>query len=257
MRADVSITKNSIAKFVEKAVDNVNYPEFAYEQDKDEILKCLHLTEQIFPNHVLMLCLRSHRQFKYISANSQSILGIKNTDIIHWGVSEFIEHIHPADRQAVQQSYNAMSNAKINDPSSIRFAINYRFLNDSGEYIHVLDEKLAVRTTNNTYVFFTIYKNLSFEEKYHHVKMNVYQKSKGVYRNIYTFRPKQEKNIMTPRQNEIAKLITRGFSNQEIADRLSVSLFTIKNHKQHLFKKVNVKNSMELTNFATQHQLIE
>ena len=52
-------------------------------------------------------------------------------------------------------------------------------------------------------------------------------------------------------QNEIIKLILKGFSTQEIADRLNVSVNTIKNHKQVLFRKVNVKSSVELINFAT------
>lgn len=81
------VKKNSIEKFVKKGTADEKYPEFEYEQDKEEILKCLRLTEQIFPNHVLMLCIRSHAEFRYVSGNSEQVLGIKNTDMIQWGVS--------------------------------------------------------------------------------------------------------------------------------------------------------------------------
>jgi DNA-binding NarL/FixJ family response regulator len=50
-------------------------------------------------------------------------------------------------------------------------------------------------------------------------------------------------------------LIMKGFSNQEIADQLSVSVYTVKNHKQMLFRKANVKSSIELANYVRQNQL--
>ena len=61
---------------------------------------------------------------------------------------------------------------------------------------------------------------------------------------VYTFDSRHTDHSITPRQNEIIKLIIKGFSTQEIADRLHVSVNTVKNHKQALFRKVNVKSSV-------------
>jgi len=94
-------------------------------------------------------------------------------------------------------------------------------------------------------------KTFSNSEKFFHVKLDILRYSDGDVAKVYTFDPRHADHSITPRQNEIIKLILKGFSTQEIADRLNVSVNTIKNHKQVLFRKVNVKSSVELINFAT------
>lgn len=46
---------------------------------------------------------------------------------------------------------------------------------------------------------------------------------------------------LTPRELEILDLIARGLSNQEIADRLFVSVNTVKTHSSRVFEKLEVK----------------
>lgn len=57
-----------------------------------------------------------------------------------------------------------------------------------------------------------------------------------------------EKYRITEREKEIIILVANGFSNQEISERLSISLGTVKNHMYNLFQKTHVKNRMELCN---------
>jgi LuxR family maltose regulon positive regulatory protein len=47
---------------------------------------------------------------------------------------------------------------------------------------------------------------------------------------------------LTKRQIELLKLLDAGLSNQQIADRLHLSLTTIKGHLQKLYAKLNVQN---------------
>ena len=47
---------------------------------------------------------------------------------------------------------------------------------------------------------------------------------------------------LTPREREILSLIARGASNQEIADRLVLSVGTVKGHVNHIFSKLGVHN---------------
>lgn len=56
--------------------------------------------------------------------------------------------------------------------------------------------------------------------------------------------PKQTKssNALTARQQEILRLLCEGRSNKDIADKLDISLGTVKQHLVGLFKKMNVSN---------------
>ena len=55
-----------------------------------------------------------------------------------------------------------------------------------------------------------------------------------------------EKYNLTMREREVLGLLLKGFSNQEIADELVVSLHTVKKHFQNLFNKCGVKNRTSL-----------
>ena len=47
---------------------------------------------------------------------------------------------------------------------------------------------------------------------------------------------------LTPREQEILKLIAIGKTSQEIANILFISIFTVNTHRQNLLKKYKLKN---------------
>jgi len=53
---------------------------------------------------------------------------------------------------------------------------------------------------------------------------------------------------ITPREREIIELIQVGKTNQEIADKLFISVATVKDHNHNLFRKSRVRNRLELAN---------
>ncbi|MFO7978764.1 MAG: response regulator transcription factor [Bacteroidales bacterium] len=62
---------------------------------------------------------------------------------------------------------------------------------------------------------------------------------------------------LTKRELEVLKLFTEGFNNNEIADRLFLSVRTIESHKNHILQKTNMKNSVELIKFAIKNKIID
>ena len=53
---------------------------------------------------------------------------------------------------------------------------------------------------------------------------------------------------VTPREREVIELIKAGRTNQEIADQLFLSLATVKDYNNRLFRKCGVRNRVELAN---------
>lgn len=53
---------------------------------------------------------------------------------------------------------------------------------------------------------------------------------------------------ITRREKQIIQLIQAGRTNQEIADELFISLATVKDHNNNLFRKCGVRNRVELAN---------
>lgn len=50
---------------------------------------------------------------------------------------------------------------------------------------------------------------------------------------------------LTPREEEVLGLLSRGMSNQEIAEQLFITHGTVKNHVHHILKKLNAANRHE------------
>jgi two-component system, NarL family, response regulator LiaR len=61
---------------------------------------------------------------------------------------------------------------------------------------------------------------------------------------------------ISKREYEVLLLLAKGFSNQEIADKLFVSINTIKSHTSNLFEKLEVKNRTQVLIIAKQKGLI-
>ena len=55
---------------------------------------------------------------------------------------------------------------------------------------------------------------------------------------------------LTMREQEILRLVARGFSNSEIADELMVSENTVKSHVKNILGKLHMKNRSEAANYA-------
>lgn len=54
---------------------------------------------------------------------------------------------------------------------------------------------------------------------------------------------------LTFKEKEIIALIKEGLTNEEIATRMFLSVFTIKTHRRNIYYKLGVTNTMELINF--------
>ena len=55
---------------------------------------------------------------------------------------------------------------------------------------------------------------------------------------------------LTPREEEILKLLSKGFPNKAIAENLGISLNTVTSHLKHLYSKLDVRNRSQAAAFA-------
>lgn len=228
---------------------------FKAEQDREIILQKLRFAESVFPDSALTMCPVSHPNLSYFSMNCEYILGHPHEKLASMHIAEFLQLAHPEDLPHVQQCFAFIKRLEPYDPTTHRFSIYYRLRNAAGVYFYIRNENFAVQTENDTCLYLMLFSNISREEKFYNVKLDVSRKSKGKFVPIYSYSPKQEEQLITPRQNDIAQLITKGYTNQEIAEQLNVSVYTVKNHKQLLFRKVNVKNSVELAHYVRSRRL--
>ncbi len=66
-----------------------------------------------------------------------------------------------------------------------------------------------------------------------------------------------ELESLTDREREVLVEIAHGLSNQEIADKLFISLPTVKTHVAHILQKINARDRVQAVVFAYENHLVQ
>jgi DNA-binding NarL/FixJ family response regulator len=64
-------------------------------------------------------------------------------------------------------------------------------------------------------------------------------------------------NVLTPREEEILKLVAEGHSSKAIADTLVISVKTVERHRANMLQKLGMRDRLQLTRYAIRAGLIE
>ena len=99
--------------------------------------------------------------------------------------------------------------------------------------------------------------------------LNIYQSEKDLVKSILRMHehghhggkhPQSEiinSHDLSAREIEVLKLITKGFINKEIAEKLSISLTTVISHRKNITEKLGIKSVAGLTIYAVMNGYIE
>lgn len=64
-------------------------------------------------------------------------------------------------------------------------------------------------------------------------------------------------SILTPREEEVVKLIAEGNSTKEVAEILFISVKTVDRHRSNILQKLGMRDRLELTRYAIRSGLVE
>jgi DNA-binding NarL/FixJ family response regulator len=60
---------------------------------------------------------------------------------------------------------------------------------------------------------------------------------------------------LTQREAGILKLLTRGYTNRQIADELDLSIRTVESHRANILGKLGLSSRAELVRWAADHKM--
>ena len=250
------INSQAPLQFVKSELITGNYPAASIEGQDDELYTIMQFVENMFPKVAIIVCQRSQTpSVQYVNANWATIFGYDQEEMKKTTLPGFLTLVHPDDIHAVQKCFAFINASEPYDPLLYRFELHYRLRHKKNHYVNITDEKLAMKTRSGKYIYINCLRDVSSEARFHEVNMNIYQYVRKEFRKVQTYSPRQNQSDFTPRQKDIVNLIEKGFSNQEIAEQLSVSVNTVRNHKSLLFRKANVKSSIELLRVTRDLQL--
>jgi DNA-binding NarL/FixJ family response regulator len=74
---------------------------------------------------------------------------------------------------------------------------------------------------------------------------------------IRDFLERGEQPELTPREQEVVKLIAEAHTNREIAEILHLSEKTVESHRANVLQKLGMRDRVELVRYAIRHGLVE
>ncbi len=63
-------------------------------------------------------------------------------------------------------------------------------------------------------------------------------------------------NLLTKREMQILQMIAEGYTNNQIAEKLFLSIRTVDTHRKNIMKKLNIHNVSGLVKYAIKHKII-
>lgn len=206
----------------------------------------------------------SSGQYLYLSHNSEEILSYSKMDYnqgLQFQYSKMLpEDQHIFNKDIFPDILRFLSSISSNEFEQYRFSFTYRYYRKDGFITNLLQHSTYLepdpfgKPILNRVIFSDI---TNFKADSEMSLTIAYQsKDKGfipVFKKRYNSQPK---NIFSGRELEILQLSHQGLSSKLIADKLFLSIHTIKNYKRHMMERTSSKNITGLINFALKNRVL-
>ena len=201
------------------------------------------------------------KSFLYVSDNPLFLCGHTAEEVKEMGYMFYINNV-PEEEQEMLTEINRAGFEFINKiPANdrINYTISYDFHIMKGKKKTLVNQKLTsllLTEEGKTWIAVCVV-SLSTHNKPGHIEIRKTNQPLFWKYSIEKHRWKEEAGLsLNDREKEILSLSAQGYTMNEIADKLFLSIDTIKFHKRTLFKKLDVKNIIEAITFASNYKLL-
>ena len=228
----------------------------------------INLSPEIAENnyfHFFSKCLIDHsgKQFACIHKNCHDFYSCFRQEVLHEYLTFHELRIHTSDRiiwcrQIYPDIVNYLKSVSTTDLPKYRISFNHRYIKSNGSISQFLHEGILIKNENqsepilNLKVFSEIGTIKSDDSIiltiFKYSEKNGYEK---VFNKVYL---NTQDSMLTLRELEIIRLCHEGLSSKMIADRLKLSIHTVKNHKRNIMGKTETHNITELIHLCIQNR---
>ena len=214
-----------------------------------------------FLNH----CLIDHsgKQFACIHNHCHDSFSCFRQEVLHEYLSYHSLNFHPADREIwCCQVYPDILKFTAHIPKEqlhdYRVSFNHRYINKSGMASQFLHEGILSFDDEkfDTVLKLNIFSEIGDLKSDDSIVLTIFRYShlsgyEKVFSNVYFI---NDDSPLSARELEIIRLCQEGLSSKMIADRLQLSIHTVKNHKRNIMEKTMTHNITELIHVCNQNR---
>jgi DNA-binding NarL/FixJ family response regulator len=192
----------------------------------------------------------------------EAVIGWDNEIIYQEGVIFFLSKLLPMDYLGLEKMSGIMTNfvssLESNRMTGFKSFFDFRMQGQDGSISRILQEGVALKrdSTGNIQLLLALISDISHlkRDDRQHLRLTdgrenlIYEVSNdsGVCMKL---------EPLSRRELEIAKLIGKKFTSEEIGEQLFLSTHTINTHRQNMLRKMRMTDMMELINFLSIYQM--
>lgn len=219
-------------------------------------------------NGFIVICNYTTGLYEYISEGVKAQLGYDLTDYSPQQLTNFIFSImHENHSDFILNTLMSSLFKYLKENGTPATGTNYRFTccikvkNVYGRYQWFLLDTVIIESDINGYPLKTLITctNIDQYKKDDCIYYNIMKKNDaGMYEVVFEGSEDSKKSEyrLTSRELQIINLIGQGYTNKQIAHKLSISINTVQTHRKSVMKKTKCSGTAELVNFAFSRGLL-
>jgi DNA-binding CsgD family transcriptional regulator len=203
------------------------------------------------------------KQFACLHDHCHDLYSCFRQEVLHEYLAYHALRFYPSDRRLwCQRVYpdivNFLKPVSADDLPNFRISFNHRYVNKNeavSQFFH--EGTLRIDNNQNEPVLnLKVFSEIGDIKSDDSIILSIYKYSdeygyEKVFHKIYS---DQQDSILTLRELEIIRLCHEGLSSKMIADKLKLSIHTVKNHKRNIMEKTMTHNISELIHLCIQNR---
>ena len=237
---------------------------------KSELLALRKLEKEEYPfngfNLPSGICLidYSNRHYSYMCDYSQQIVGHSRDKYITGGVDFHNGYWHPEDWTVFEGNVfhdirEFWSSIPPQEIPKYRVSFNYRFIRGDNTVSQFLQHSTYMEPyAGNPILNLSVFSDIGDFKTDNNIVLTISRLVSGHgYVKVFSksYLP-QTKSVLSARESDVLRLSLEGLSSKMIADKLFISIQTVKNHKANMMEKTSAKNIAELINLSLKNKWV-
>jgi len=201
----------------------------------------------------------------FISSQFETMLGWDIEKANEQGTHYMDERLHPGDAIRLTQAgiyFMKMAYALTGEDRkqlpNYKVITDYRTKDKTGNYIRVIEQQKALEldSLGNVWLALSVLDVSPDKDVQTPARSRLINTLTG---KLYLFPPEGNESMppkLSGREQEILSLIASGLVSKQIADKLFISVNTVNTHRQRIIEKLEVSNTFEAIQYASELRLI-
>ncbi len=209
--------------------------------------------EKYFPETFYYIADHKKERFSYLSESVHSIFGIDKEMGENMHAAQFMGQIgHPEDLPAVLELFDKFNfyikTLPFEKISDIRMLRCFRLKNKDGVYKKIVDQVTVLELNSEKIItkYLGAVSLAPLASDFGVASAIILDTTNGEELATFNLKNDEANALLTKREIQIMRLLAMGNRNQEVADKLGISVHTVQTHRKRIMGKLEISNPIDL-----------